>query len=72
MTADTVEILKDALKLSADERAVLAEQLLSSLEPPDEHTDNLWRMEVEDRIQAYNEGKLKSISLQDVLAKYQK
>lgn len=72
MTVNTMEVLKDALKLSPEERAALAEQLLSSLEQPDEHIDNLWRKEAEDRIDAYNEGKIKSVSLKDVLAKYQK
>lgn len=32
--------------------------------------DALWRKEVEDRIQAYQDGKLQSVSLADVLAKY--
>lgn len=72
MTGTTLEVLQDALKLSPEERAALAEQILSSLEQPDERIDNLWRKEVEDRIKAYKEGKLKSVSLNDVLAKYQK
>jgi len=52
------------------EKARLVDQLLSSLEKPDAAIDALWRKEVEDRIQAYQAGKLKSVSLSEVLAKY--
>jgi len=38
----------------------------------DEAIDALWRKEVEDRLRAYQAGKLKSVSLADVLAKYRK
>ena len=58
------------MELPAVEKARLVDQLLSSLDEPDEAIDALWRKEVEDRIQAYQAGKLKSVSLADVLAKY--
>lgn len=32
--------------------------------------DELWKKEIEDRIAAYKEGKMKSIHLEKVLAKY--
>jgi len=60
------------LELPALEKARLVDLLLSSLDEPDEAIDALWRKEVEDRIRAYQEGKLRSVSLADVLAKYRK
>ncbi len=72
MTTDTIHILKDALQLAPKERANLADQLLSSLDEPDKHIDNLWRKEIEDRINAYKKGKIESVSLEDVLSKYRK
>jgi putative addiction module component (TIGR02574 family) len=72
MSIGTREILDLAMGLPAVEKARLVDQLLSSLDEPDEVIDALWRKEVEDRIQAYRAGKLKSISLADVLAKYGK
>ena len=72
MSTDTREILDRVMELPAVERARLIDQLLSSLDEPDEGIDALWRKEVEDRIQAYQAGKLKSVSLSDVLAKYRK
>ena len=52
------------------DKALVVDKLLSSLDQPDEAIDALWRKEVEDRIKAYNDGKLKSVSLEEVLAKY--
>ncbi len=72
MSTETSEILDRAMELPALEKARLVDQLLSSLDEPDEAIDALWRKEVEDRIQAYQEGRLKSVSLSDVLAKYRK
>jgi putative addiction module component (TIGR02574 family) len=72
MSTETREILDRALELPAVEKARLIDQLLSSLDEPDEAIDELWRKEVEDRIQAYQAGQLKSVSLSDVLAKYRK
>lgn len=72
MTTDTKQILKQALKLPAVDRANLADHLLSSLDEPDEHIDALWREEIDDRISAYKAGELKAISVNDVLEKYSK
>jgi putative addiction module component (TIGR02574 family) len=72
MSTETREIIDRAMELPAVEKARLVDQLLSSLDEPDDAIDALWRKEVEDRIQAYQEGKLKSVSLSDVLAKYRK
>lgn len=72
MTTDTNGILKDALELPLIERANFVDHLLSSLDQPDEHIDNLCRKEVEDRIKAYQSGKIKSVILEEVLSKYRK
>jgi len=72
MSAETQEILERALGLPAAEKARIVDELLTSLDEPDETIDALWRKEVEDRIKAYNAGTLKSISLEDVIAKYHK
>ena len=72
MSIGTREILDLAMGLPAVEKARLVDQLLSSLDEPDEAIDALWREEVEDRIQAYRDGKLQSVSLNDVLSKYRR
>ncbi len=72
IATDTQQILKDALELPSKERANLVDYLLSSLDQPDEQIDNLWREEVEDRINAYRTGKIRSFTLEEVLSKYRK
>ncbi|MBI4844568.1 MAG: addiction module protein [Nitrospirae bacterium] len=72
MSANTEQILKDALTLPFRERATLVDDLLASLDRPDEHIDSLWRKEVEDRLAAYQAGKIKAIPLDEVFAKYRK
>ncbi len=72
MATTTQQILKKALELPAIERASLADHILSSLDQPDEHIDALWRREVGGRINAYQTGKMKSVTLEEVLSKYRK
>ena len=67
MPNETKQILKEALDLPSTERATLVDYLLSSLDQPDEQIDDLWRKEVEDRIKAYQSGKIKSVALEEVL-----
>jgi putative addiction module component (TIGR02574 family) len=71
MSTKTKEILNQALGLPPLEKAHLVDCLLSSLDKPDEEIDSLWREEVEKRVEAYQSGKLPSVSLQQVLSKYQ-
>ncbi len=72
MTTDVKQILNEVLKLPPAKRASIVDNILSSLDQPDEYIDNLWHKEVEDRINAYQAGKIKSLSLEEVLSKYRK
>lgn len=72
MTDNVEQILEAALNLPAIDRADLIDHLLSSLDVPDKSIDEIWHKEVEARIEEYRKGHLSSISLQDVLSKYQK
>jgi putative addiction module component (TIGR02574 family) len=66
----TDNILKEALTLRPSEKAQLIDKLISSLDKSDKEIDKLWAKEAEDRIDAYDQGKLKAISLEKVLQKY--
>ena len=65
-------ILNQALELPANERAILAEQLLMSLDLADSKIDELWASEAENRIDEYEKGNLKTKSAQEVFGKYKK
>lgn len=66
----TDNILKETLRLSPSEKAQLIDKLISTLDKPDKEIDELWAKEAEDRIDAYDQGKLRAVSLEKVLQKY--
>ena len=66
----TENIIKEALTLRPSEKAQLIDKLISTLDKPDSEIDELWAKEAEDRIDAYDQGKLKAVSLEKVLQKY--
>ena len=63
-------ILNQALELSATERAAVAEELLVSLDSPDPKIDALWEKEANSRVEAYKNGKLETITSEEVFSKY--
>jgi len=63
-------ILKEALTLKPSEKAELVDKLLSSLDKPDKEIDKLWAQEAEARIDAYDRGEIKAVTLKEVLEKY--
>jgi len=64
------EILKETLTLPPEKKAELIDKLISSLNEPDEKIEKLWAEETESRINAYELGKIKAITLKEVLEKY--
>ncbi len=66
-----MDIFEEAVRLKPDKRAELVDTLLSSLNKPDKEIDRLWAKEVESRIEAYEQGVIKAVSLEEVLKKHQ-
>ena len=60
------EILEEALKLKADERFMLVEGLIKSLDEPDSSIDQIWAEEAVKRLNAYRAGKLEGIPMEEV------
>lgn len=70
MATNAQQILKEVLTLPLKDRATLVDDILASLDQPDEQMDSLWRKEIDDRIAAYRAGKIKAVPLEEVLVKY--
>ena len=68
--ATTNSILEEALALRPSQKAELIDKLLSSLDKSDKEIDELWAKETENRIDAYDRGNIKAISLDKILEKY--
>lgn len=59
-------ILEQALKLKPNDRYLVIEGLLKSLDEPDKTIDELWAIEAEKRLQAFKEGNLKTFTCEEV------
>ena len=63
------KVLEQALALKPDERFLIVEGILKSLDEPDSSLDLIWVEEAEKRLRAYREGKLEGVSMEEVFKK---
>jgi len=64
---ESKEILSQAITLKPEERFMIVEGLLKSLDEPDQKLDNIWMEEAERRLLAYREGRLEGIPMEAIL-----
>ena len=62
----TDELLTEALRLPRPERAQVAEELLSSLEEPDDEVAAAWASELERRSRDVAEGRAQTVAWESV------
>ena len=62
----TAEIIEQALKLKSSDRYLLLEMLHESLDKPDPAINKVWQEEVLRRVKAIDEGRLATVSMEDV------
>lgn len=67
MSDATQAVLQHAMKLDANERAALIDQLVASLDRPDPVVDALWVVEAERRMDAFLAGKIGAEDSDDVM-----
>ncbi|WP_133510934.1 addiction module protein [Candidatus Thiosymbion oneisti] len=60
------EILEQAMALKPEERFMVVETLLKSLDEPDRKIDEIWAEEAEKRLKAYREGRLEGVPMEEV------
>ena len=72
MTATTLELFTMAEALSIDEKSLLVERLLESMHPTDKEIDELWKIEVEKRVDDIRSGKVKTIPGHEVFEEIRK
>lgn len=60
------DLLEQAMALKPDERFMIVEGLLKSLDEPDRKIDEIWVAEAEKRLKAYREGTLEGIPMEEV------
>ncbi len=67
----TKKMIDDVLSLPVEERAIIADSLLKSLNPPDHDIDKKWIRVAKHRLQEIRSGKVKPVSGEEVFAKVQ-
>lgn len=60
------EVLEQALELNVNERSKLVDELLKSLDKPDEEIDEIWAEEADKRLEAYRRGELKAVPMENI------
>jgi putative addiction module component (TIGR02574 family) len=63
-------IYNKALKLRPAERLQLMEMIARSLDQPNEKIDEIWANEAESRYEALIKGDVRTIALDDIIARY--
>lgn len=56
------ELLNQALRLKANDRFKIVDELLKSLDKPDEEIDTVWANESQNRLEAYKRGEIGTVS----------
>jgi putative addiction module component (TIGR02574 family) len=59
-------LLKKALLLKPQDRFLLIDGLIRSLDEPDKKIDEIWSAEAEKRLKAHREGKTRGVTFKDV------
>jgi len=60
------DVLKQALKLKPEERFMVVEGLIRSLDEPDGSLDEIWAEEAEKRLNAYRSGNLEGVPMEEI------
>ena len=60
------ELISEVLQLKPAEKFIIIEALIKSLDVPNPEIEKIWAIEAEKRLQAYKEGKLETISFENM------
>ena len=63
------EIIKQAINLKPQEKYLIIESLVQSLNEPDKEIENLWIEESMKRLDEYDKGNLETVSFEEVFGK---
>ena len=62
----TKDLIAEISDLPVEQRARIADQILQTLNAPDPDIELAWIQEVEERVEEYEQGKVKLIPVQEV------
>ena len=65
------DIFEEVMTMKPAQKAELIDKLILSLDIPNQKVEELWKNEVEDRVEAYENGDIKAVSIKEVFKKYE-
>jgi len=65
----TQDLIDDAISLPIEERALLVDSLLRSMNPLNEENDQKWASEAKSRLEDLRSGRVKAISGEEIFRK---
>ena len=65
----TQDLIDEAISLPIEERALLVDSLLQSMNPLSKENDQKWALEAKKRLEELRSGKIKAISGEEVFKK---
>jgi len=65
------EIYKEIMTMKPAQKAELIDKLILSLDIPNQKVEEQWKDEVENRVKAYESGKIATVSMKEVFQKYE-
>ncbi|HMO81420.1 MAG TPA: addiction module protein [Pyrinomonadaceae bacterium] len=68
MTTQTMDIMERAEMLPIDMKLELVDRLLESISPSNKEIEELWKIEIERRVEEIRSGKVKTIPGEQVFA----
>ena len=71
MTLAAETLSAQVVQLPPEERMLVVERILDSLDESDASLDALWAEEADRRLTAYRRGEVRAVALSEVIAKYQ-
>lgn len=66
MVSPLESVLRQAMSLTANDRAAMVDALIVSLDKPDPAVDSAWLKEAESRLAAYHAGEIQAVEARDV------
>ena len=70
MSMNADKLVSEIRELPDDEKLRLVDAILADLDKPDAEIDRVWAEEARKRWAAYKEGRIPTISYEEVMAKY--
>ncbi|WP_458699715.1 addiction module protein [Sulfurospirillum sp. 1307] len=65
------DIFEEVMTMKPAQKAELIDKLILSLDIPNQEVEELWKEEVENRVEAYENGDIETVSIKEVFKKYE-